>query len=73
MIFCDMEIGKKKYDISVHQEFWYGVKIQGIYIVIWGDYKEECFFNFFFITLKHEMWSYLLLPKKITVGVICFG
>ncbi len=43
MIFCDMEIGKKKYEISVHQEFWYGVKIQGIYIVIWGDYKEECF------------------------------
>ncbi len=25
----------------------------------------------FFFTLKHEMWSYLLLPKEMTVGVIC--
>ncbi len=26
----------------------------------------------FFLTLKHEMWSYQLLQQKKTVGVICF-
>ncbi len=26
IIFCDVEIGNKNYDISLHQEFWYGIK-----------------------------------------------